>query len=124
MDQYKKEVKASLIDAMAEPLDRPTFEGLSGEELAELFTSEGWIDSVTGCISGSYTMNSEASRESVASSGILFDEEFIDWIGCALAGALKDGPDKLDTLARGFALNNITAQEFEQLRDEALALNN
>ena len=122
MQEYINEVKSAIIDAMAEPLDRPTFEGLDGEQLAELFTSTGWMNSVTGCTDGSFTMNAEASREMVASSGILFDDDFIDWLGSAqLAQALKAGPDHVDVLARGYALNSITAQEFEQLRDEALA---
>ena len=90
-------------------------EGLELWEIREQLEND---DSVTGNLSGSYFCNAYKAQEAIDNSGILWDEDFRNYLedtGASLSGVMERGAEVLDVYIRCYEISQIDDVELEDL---------
>lgn len=114
MESYKQQVINDIKEVVAENHTG----GLNLKELKEMLEDFQNSDSITGNGSGSYYCDRYKAREQVEESGILWDDEFLDAVrdyDLDLIGALEQGPEEVDVMARVIALGLLTDEELKEI---------
>lgn len=122
MEEYKKDVKADLLEVIKDNPEQ--WAELSVDDYREQLSDYTLTDTITGNGSGSYTFNSYEAQEIINSRGLIWDDEFIQALeeyGASLSDIVEKGPEAVDVWARCIALESLSDEELEAIRDEALS---
>lgn len=116
---YMEEVKSDIREWGRENSDTVRraleHEGLEIWEIREQLEND---DSVTGNLSGSYFCNAYKAQEAIDNSGILWDEDFRNYLedtGASLSGVMERGAEVLDAYIRCYEISQIDDVELEGL---------
>lgn len=111
MEDYKKETLEAIALYASDNRDtaRELLE-MSEDDRAEHFRDAYNTDSITGNATGSFYCSAYAAQKQIDKSGILWEDDFIDWLGdmCLdLGEQLKRGAECVDVLARCWVLESV-----------------
>lgn len=116
---YMEEVKSDIREWGRENSDTVRraleHEGLELWEIREQLEND---DSVTGNLSGSYFYNAYKAQEAIDNSGILWDEDFRNYLedtGASLSEVMERGAEVLDAYIRCYEISQIDDVELEGL---------
>lgn len=112
------EYKLQLLEDLKEWAAEGNAENLTLDEVRERLQDPSYTDSITGNASGSYYCNTYKAQEMINTSGILWAEEFLDYLAeldMPLGALMKRGAECVDVWAREFTLERLTDEELAQV---------